>query len=174
MASTWSILCRIAHHHWHRVRSAIQGAIPTSLQERLEQQVAASEQRHSGQIRICVESALPMSYLWRQASARERAITLFGKLRVWDTEHNNGVLIYLLLADHAIEVVADRGISQRIPKAHWDAMVKHLGGSLAAGQWEQGLFQALEEVSTLMAAEWPAQPLSARSNELPDRPWVGS
>ena len=56
MASTWSILCRIAHHHWHRVRSAIQGAIPTSLQERLEQEVAASEQRHSGQIRICVES----------------------------------------------------------------------------------------------------------------------
>ena len=170
MANIWSNLRRIARHRWYSVRNTIRGAIPAPLQERLEQQVANSEQRHSGQIRICVESALPVSYLWRQASARERAITLFGKLRVWDTEHNNGVLIYLLLADRAIEVVADRGV--RIPGAQWEAMVKRLGGALAVGQWEQGLFQALEAVSTLMAVEWPVDPPAARTNELPDRPWV--
>ena len=172
MAGTWSTLRRITRHRWFHLRAAFYPSIPTPLQERLAQQVAASEQRHSGQIRICIESALPMSYLWRQASARERAITLFGKLRVWDTEHNNGVLIYLLLADQAIEIVADRGVSQRIPAAQWDAMAKRLGRALAAGQWEQGLFQALEEVSALMTTEWPAHPSAVQTNELPDAPWV--
>ncbi len=77
--------------------------------------MAASEQRHTGEIRICVEAGLPLSYLWRDAPARASApVMLFGKLRVWDTEHNNGVLIYLLLADHAIEIVADRGIDARV------------------------------------------------------------
>ena len=83
------------------------------------QRVAASEARHSGQIRICVEAGLPFSYLWRHVRRgvplrqviRQRAVTMFGKLRVWDTERNNGVLIYLLLAEHAIELVADRGLN---------------------------------------------------------------
>ena len=83
---------------------------PPTAVERLRERVAASERRHSGEIRICVEAGLPLSYLWRGLSARDRAITMFGKLRVWDTEHNNGVLIYLLLAEHAIEIVADRGL----------------------------------------------------------------
>ena len=77
--------------------------------ERLARRVAASEQRHSGEVRIYVEAGLPLSYLWRDATPRERAVAMFGKLRVWDTEQNNGVLIYLLLAEHAIEIVADRG-----------------------------------------------------------------
>ena len=78
--------------------------------------MAASERRHSGEIRVCVEAGLPLSYLWRGATARERAVTMFGKLRVWDTEHNNGVLIYLLLAEHRIEIVADRGLNRHVER----------------------------------------------------------
>src|SRR5450631_1750393 len=90
--------------------------------QRIETRVAASEARHSGQIRVCIEAGLPLSYLRRGASARERAVAMFGKLRVWDTEHNNGVLIYMLLAEHAIEIVADRGIDARVDAAAWTAI----------------------------------------------------
>ena len=98
-------------------------AIPPDMLQRLAQRVAASERRHSGEIRLCVEASLPASYLWRlnaqtpmRTLTRQRAVTMFGKLRVWDTEHNNGVLIYLLLAEHAIEIVADRRLGQRLPR----------------------------------------------------------
>jgi uncharacterized membrane protein len=79
--------------------------------DRLQQRIALSERLHQGEIRICIEAGLPLSYLWRRATPRDRAVALFAKLGVWDTEHNNGVLIYLLLAEHAIEIVADRGRS---------------------------------------------------------------
>ena len=104
-------LTRLLRHRWADGR--LRRVLTPEVLQRLGQRVAASERRHTGQIRICAEGGLPLSYLWRGASARERAITQFGKLRVWDTEHNNGVLIYLLLAEHAIEIVADRGLAQR-------------------------------------------------------------
>ena len=98
--------------------SAISPAPPaTSALARLQARVAASEATHSGEIRLCIEAGLPLSYLRRRATARERAVAMFGKLRVWDTAHNNGVLIYLLLAEHAIEIVADRGLSARVDAA---------------------------------------------------------
>jgi hypothetical protein len=108
------------------------------LLDRLEHRVGASE-RHSGEIRICVEAGLPMSYLWRDARPRERAITLFGKLRVWDTEDNNGVLIYLLLAEHAIEIVADRGIDARVSDDQWAAMAQRMGAAFRERRFEDGL-----------------------------------
>ena len=89
--------------------------------ERVQARVAASETGHSGEIRVCVEAGLPWSYLRRNATPRERAISMFGKLRVWDTEYNNGVLIYLLVAEHAIEIVADRGLARRVDAAAWQA-----------------------------------------------------
>ena len=92
-------------------------ALDDAAMQRLADRVRRSEARHSGEIRISVEAGLPLSYLWQGLSARDRAITLFGKLRVWDTEANNGVLIYLLLAEHAIEIVADRGLTRHVPQA---------------------------------------------------------
>ena len=86
---------------------------------RIEARVAASEKRHSGEIRVVVEAGLPLSYLRRAATPRDRAVALFGKLGVWDTERNNGVLIYLLLAEHAIEIVADRGLNRVVPAGEW-------------------------------------------------------
>ena len=134
--------------------------------------MTASERRHSGEIRICVEAGLPLSYLWRGADARERAVALFGKLRVWDTEHNNGVLIYLLLAEHAIEIVADRGINARVDDAEWAAMAQRMGAAFREGRFEDGLTQALEEISAVLVEHFPLAEGELDVNELPDEPVV--
>ena len=140
--------------------------------ERLAARVAASERRPRGEIRICVEAGLPWSYLRRNATARERAVTLFGKLRVWDTEHNNGVLIYLLLAEHAIEIVADRGIDAHVDDAEWAAMAQRMGAAFREGRFEDGVTQALEEMSALLVAHFPLAENQPDTNELPDAPVV--
>ena len=165
-------LKRILKHRWLDESDANR-AVPVDMVERLMRRVAASEQRHSGEVRICVEAGLPLSYLWRDAPARERAITLFGKLRVWDTELNNGVLIYLLLADRAIEIVADRGLNQRVTEAEWKAMVDNLSAAVRAGLYEDGLTQALEEMSAVLVKYFPLMLSDANPNELPNRPIVG-
>ncbi len=148
-------------------------AIPPDMVQRLAQRVAASEQRHSGEIRLFVEAGLPVSYLWRKATPRERAIAMFGKLRVWDTEHNNGVLVYLLLAERAIEIVADRGLASKVPPPEWQAIVSRMGSALREGRFEDGLTQALEEVSALLVTHFPVAPGAQNSNELPDEPVLG-
>ena len=163
-------LARLLRHRWAEGR--MQSALPDELLERLGRRVSASEQRHSGEIRICVEAGLPLSYVWRDASARERAVSLFGKLRVWDTEHNNGVLIYLLLAEHAIEIVADRGIDRHVNDAEWAAMAQRMGAAFREGRFEDGLTQALEEVSALLVAHFPLADGAPDRNELPDAPVV--
>ena len=161
-------LTRLLRHRWADGR--LRRVLTPEVLQRLGQRVAASERRHTGQIRICAEGGLPLSYLWRGASARERAITQFGKLRVLDTEHNNGVLIYLLLAEHAIEIVADRGLAQRVPEATWHTLVQRLGQALRAGQYEDGLTEVLADVSALLVAHFPANGHAPGSNELPDAP----
>ena len=98
---------------------------------------------------------------------------MFGKLRVWDTEHNNGVLIYLLLAEHAIEIVADRGLSSRVDPGEWQRIVQRMGAAFHEGRFEEGLTQALEEVSALLVAHFPLGEDEANPNELPDQPVVG-
>ena len=156
-------------------------AIPPDMLERLARRVAASERRHSGEIQICVESSLPASYLWRldsqtpiSALVRERAVTMFGKLGVWDTEHNNGILIYLLLAEHAIEIVADRGVARHVAPAQWQAMVARMAQAFQEGRYEDGLTQALEESSAVLMQHFEvagaAEGLHPGSNELPDAP----
>ncbi|APW40060.1 hypothetical protein RD110_25010 [Rhodoferax koreense] len=162
-------LRRVMCHRWLDQADA-ERAIPAAMQERLMRRVGASERRHTGEIRICVEAGLPLSYLWRGATARERAVTLFGKLGVWDTEHNNGVLIYLLLADHAIELVADRGLNRHVTPAQWQAMVGRMRKPFQEGRFEDGLTQALEEVSAVLAEYFPLAPDVQRPNELPDAP----
>jgi len=154
----------IKHRLWDE-RDA-RRALPAAALARLAERIAASEQLHNGQIRICVEASLPLRYLRLQASARQRALALFGKLGVWDTEHNNGVLIYLLLAEHAIEVVADRGL-----RAHadaWPSMVEHLRTALRAGRFEEGLNEAVDAASAVLQAEFPREAGAPGGNELPN------
>jgi uncharacterized membrane protein len=164
---------RIFKHRWLD-DSATQRAIAPDMLQRLQQRVAASEQRHSGEVRICVEAGLPLSYLWTDALtwqiARQRALDLFGQLRVWDTANNNGVLIYLLLAERAIEIVADRGLSDRVDPDVWQALVKRMSGAFKEAQFEDGLTNALAEVSALLVQHFPLAANEVNPNELPDAP----
>lgn len=167
-------------HLWLDASDA-QHAITPDMLGRLAKRVAASERRHSGEIRICVEASLPLSYLWRLGRhqsigqlTRQRAVTMFGKLRVWDTENNNGVLIYVLLAEHAIEIVADRGVARHVSQAQWQAMVARMAGAFRQGRYEDGLTQALEETSALLMAHFATDGTQGDAahnpNELPDAP----
>jgi len=140
--------------------------------QRIEARVGASEARHSGEIRVCVEAGLPLSYLRRDAPVRERAVMMFGKLRVWDTEHNNGVLIYLLLAEHAIEIVADRGLARHVDAAQWQRIAATMSAAFQAGQFEAGLNQAIDAVDALLVQHFALAPDEANPNELPDAPYL--
>ena len=160
---------RLLKHRCHDERDARRLLDDTAL-DRLEQRIALSERLHQGEIRVCVEAGLPLSYLWRRASARERAIALFAKLGVWDTEQNNGVLIYLLLAEHAIEIVADRGLQRRVPPEHWQQAVAQLSASCRAGRHEEGLLQAIAAAEVVLMEHFPAVAETEARNELPDRP----
>jgi uncharacterized membrane protein len=169
--SLWARLQRVLRHRWMDDCDT-RRAVPAELLKRLETYVAASEARHTGEVRICVEAGMPSSYLWRDATPRQRAIALFGKLRVWDTEHNNGVLIYLLLAEHAIEVVADRGLNNKVSTTQWQAITQHLAAALRAQKFEDGLTQALQEVSSLLVQHFPLAEGQVRRNDLPNAPDV--
>ena len=161
---------RIARVFKHRLwdEADARRALPVAALARLQAQVVASEARHSGEIRVCVEASLPLSYLWRNAPARQRAIALFGKLRVWDTEHNNGVLIYLLLAERRIEVVADRGLDARAAPVAWAAMVDKLRTALRDEQFEAGLSAAIRTADDMLVAHFSLPEGIKRLNELPD------
>ena len=161
-------LSRMLKHRWLDETDALRALGPEGLR-RLEERVASSERAHSGEIRLCVEAGLPLSYLWRDATPRQRAVTMFGKLRVWDTEHNNGVLIYLLLAERAIEIVADRGVARRVPQAEWERLVAGMREAFRAGRFEEGLAQAIDAVDGLLAQHFPLAAGAANPNELPDR-----
>jgi uncharacterized membrane protein len=141
--------------------------------KRLEQRVHSSEKKHSGEIRLCVEAGLPVSYVWKGLSAHDRALAMFGRLRVWDTTHNNGVLIYLLFAEHAIEIVADRGLSARVGDAQWQGIIERMREPLRAGKFEDGLNIAIDEVEALLETHFPLAEGAANPDELSNRPWVG-
>lgn len=164
---------RLFKHRWLD-HGAARRAISPAMLQRLQQQVATSEKGHSGEIRICVEAGLPLSYLWSHASTRQivrqRAVNLFGKLRVWDTAHNNGVLIYLLLAERAIELVADRGLNERVEPSVWQTMVTGMSEAFKQGRFEEGLSMAISQVSTLLVTHFPLQEGELNPNELPDAP----
>jgi uncharacterized membrane protein len=167
---------RLLRHRWFDERT-LRRTLPPDALQRLTRQVQRSEQQHSGEIRIYVEAGLPSSYLWRKAGMpaiiRQRALSLFGKLRVWDTEHNNGVLIYLLLAEQAIEIVADRGLHRHVTPAQWQAMIDRMSTAFREDRYEAGLMLALEALSSVLRQHFPVGPDDLNRNELPDAPVLG-
>ncbi|WP_024514204.1 TPM domain-containing protein [Bradyrhizobium sp. Tv2a-2] len=152
-------------HHWQARR-----VFNRSVLARIEQAIAAGEATHSGQMRFAVEGALDGAALLRDQTARERALDVFSHLRIWDTELNNGVLIYLLFADHRVEIVADRGIDIHVGHAGWENICHDMEAEFRRGQFEAGVVKGIEAVSQELAKHFPPQ--APRPNELPDVPVV--
>ncbi|MCX7138460.1 MAG: TPM domain-containing protein [Proteobacteria bacterium] len=151
--------------HWIVSRVFPQTALAT-----IEAAISASEKTHDGELRFAVEAGLHPLPLWRGQTPRQRAEEVFAALRVWDTEHNSGVLIYVQLVDRRIEIVADRGISAKVAQTEWDASCRRMEEAFRAGRFEQGTLTAVTEITALLARHFP--PGGANPNELPDRPVV--
>lgn len=145
-------------------------AFPHATLDAIEAAIHQSENRHNGEIRFAIETSLAPAQVWRGMSGRERAIEVFSNLRVWDTEHNSGVLIYLLLADHNIEIVADRGIDAQVEQSAWEAVAQAMEAAFRQGDFERGALTGIEQVSALLATHVP--PRSSNPNELANRPVV--
>ncbi|WP_184629947.1 TPM domain-containing protein [Xanthomonas arboricola] len=154
----------------HVFAPSAQRSFPASCMDAIAAAVAASERTHTGQIMVAVDADLPLDALWRGQTARQRAEQVFAQLRTWDTEANNGVLLYLLLADHAIEVVADRGLRSRVPEAHWAEVCRRMQQFLRDGEYEAAVLAGIEAVTALVTEHFPAVPGSQHEDELPDRP----
>ena len=140
---------------------------PATLQA-IEQAIQSSEKQHSGEIRFAVEGGLDGMRLAKSQTARERAIEVFSQLGVWDTERNNGVLIYVLLADRAVEIVADRGIDAKAGSASWDAICKDMQTEFSKAAFQTGAVNGIAAVAAVIATHFP--PDGADVNELPDAP----
>jgi uncharacterized membrane protein len=136
----------------------------------IEKAIAKCETAHRGEIRFAAEAALDSPALFGGQSARERAIDVFSELRVWDTEENNGVLLYLLLADHEIEIVADRGINANVAPGEWEQICRRMESALARGEFAHAIIAGVEEVSRLLARYYPPRP--GGRNELADKPVI--
>ena len=132
--------------------------------------IAASEKSHRGELRFVVEGPLPPSVLWRKLSPRDRAVELFSQLRVWDTEENSSILIYVQLVDRRVEILADRGIAARVPQSGWDAICRNMEVSFGSREWRRGAQQAVARAGELLTTHFPAA--KSNPNELPDPPLV--
>ncbi len=135
----------------------------------IEAAIAAAEAQHEGEIRFAIETALPLAALWHGVTPRARALQMFAQLHVWDTEHNIGVLIYVLRADRAVEIVADRGISARVSAAEWQAVCREVEPHYRAGRYVEGSLAAVAGVARLIARHFPASVGEGRQ-ELPNQP----
>jgi len=155
----------LLEHRW-RVRRIF----PPQVLAAIEQAIRAGEATHSGQVRFVVEGALDGAPLFRDQSARERALDIFSQLRIWDTAHNNGVLIYLVLADRNVEIVADRGIDAKVGAAGWEKICAEMESNFRAGNFAGGTIKGIQAVSRQLAAHFPRH--GGGKNELPDTPVV--
>ncbi|MCX7893301.1 MAG: TPM domain-containing protein [Burkholderiales bacterium] len=149
---------------------SVRRAFPPEAMRAIEETIAAEERRHDGEVRFAVEASLPLRDLLAGVGSRERAIELFARLRVWDTEQNAGVLIYLLLADKRIEIVADRGIDRRVGATAWETIAGSMQREFSAGRFREGVVLGVKAISDLLATHFP--PRGDNPDELPNRPVV--
>lgn len=158
--------------HSVKTPQSVSRAFPPAVLKKIHDTIAEGELAHSGEIRFAVEAALPWSYLKRDAPARERAEMVFAKLRVWDTEDNNGVLIYIELADHRIEIIADRGVAHHVPDARWEEISNMMRERFKIGDFEAGSVAAVRAISALLAERFRLPDGARNPNQLPDSPTV--
>lgn len=162
-------LSRMLQHlilpHWWVLR-----AFPKPALDAIARAITSSEHHHCGELRFVVEAGLPFAGLLRSESPRQRAIALFSALRVWDTEHNSGVLIYLQLIDRRVEIIADRGIDACVGHEFWTAVCRRMERAFAENHFEAGALGALDEITQALSTHFPLA--DGGANELPDAPLV--
>lgn len=154
------LVLHLVTSHWQ-----VRRAFPTVTMRAIEQAIAASEANHKGEIRFAVEAALEVGPLLDGQTARERAIDVFSQLRIWDTEHRNGVLIYLLLADRNVEIVADRGIAQTVSGAEWELICQEMERAFVQRDFEGGALKGIEAVSRHLTHRYPADGIARNQVE---------
>ncbi len=143
---------------------------PASSMRAIEKAIRDSERLHDGELRFAVEAGLEWQELLKGVSPRARAVEVFSRLHVWDTEHNSGVLIYLLLADRKVEIVADRGIHARVGQSGWESICHNMEKRFRAGEFETGVVEGIAAITLLLQQHFPAT--QEHHNELPDTPIV--
>ena len=156
--------------HLLAMPGAVRRAFPPSAMAAIEQAIARSETQHRGEVRFAVEAALDASSIVAGESARERAVEVFAQLGVWDTAENNGVLIYLLLADRDVEIVADRGLNGKVSQAEWEQVCRAMEAELAARRYQAAVMEGVRRCGELIGRHFP--PRRNEPDELADRPAV--
>jgi len=154
MSARWQISRRFSTRTMHTIAAAIR----------------ESETLHMGELRFVVEAGLDWPDLISGLTSRERALQVFSQLRIWDTEHNSGVLIYLLLAEHKVEIVADRGINSRVGHAAWINICQDMEKQFHTGNFEAGVLVGVSAITALLQQHFPA--LEHNPNDLPDHPTI--
>jgi uncharacterized membrane protein len=153
--------------HW---RTRMQ--FPAATLDAIEEAIKRTEAAHGGEIRFAIETALPPLQIFNNLTPRSRALDVFSHLRVWDTAANNGVLIYVQMADRTVEIIADRGLNERVSPAEWQAVCRLMEVQFRAGRFQAGSIAGVEAVGNLLAYHFPpgVAPLPQPHNQLPDRP----
>jgi uncharacterized membrane protein len=162
--------CKRLCRHLTTSHFQVQRAFPADSLQAIEAAIKASELAHAGEIRFVVEAALDIVPLWHGQTARERAIEVFSQLRVWDTEYNNGVLVYLLLAERDVEIIADRGIGAKVPQEEWQAICREMEAALGQSKFAAGVISGIQAIGRHLISTFPAR--DAGRNELSNRPLV--
>ncbi len=156
----------------HLFARSARSLFPEDSLHRIADAIAAGERRHTGEVMFAVESELTLGQLLRKVQARDRAMDAFARLRAWDTEANNGVLVYLLLADHRIEIVADRGLSGKVSAEQWRGVCQLMEERLQAGEPEEAAIRGVDAVADLLAAHFPQNGDGPDIDELPNLPRI--
>ena len=156
--------------HLSTGRAAVRRVFPLRAMDAIEHAIRTTEAQHAGQIRFAVEASLELAPLLAGQTAQQRAVDVFSKLRVWDTEHNNGVLIYLLLSDRDVEIVADRGIHVKLGKEVWERICREMEAAFRTGHFEAGVLAGIHAVGEHLSRHFPAH--GGKTNEMPDSPVV--
>jgi len=154
--------------HLATTRFSTRRHFPRPVLAAIEQAIRECETRHAGEIRFVVETAFDIPELWHDLAPRQRALQLFGQLGVWDTAHNNGVLIYVLMADRVVEIVADRGIAARVAQAEWGSVCRQMEHHYREGRFREGSVAGVLGVGAILGRHFPGE--GGGANELPDQP----
>jgi len=156
--------------HVFTPRWAVTRMFPAAAMKAIENAIRESERSHDGELRFAVEGGLKLWLVLHERTPRARAIEIFSQLRVWDTEHNSGVLIYVQAVDRHIEIIADRGINAKVEQRQWEAIAGRMQTEFRAQRYEAGVIEGMREITALLARHFP--PTGANPDELPDAPVV--